>query len=194
MRKNHTYRTNSAHDQLPLFEEEKHHTAYREAMQAMVPKSAMGIPIYRITLVRESALPYHEVPQMRSSKDMAKLLCAYLKGVDREHFVVFFLDQKNRLTGIHTVSMGSLTASVVHPREVFKGAILAQAAAIICGHNHPSGDVQPSREDRALTTRLYQAGKLLGISVLDHIIIGLNNYFSFADEGLLDSAIGNSGG
>src|SRR5262249_30719327 len=99
-----------------------------------------------------------------------------------------FLDQKNRLTGLHTVSMGSLTASVVHPREVYKAAILAQAAAIICGHNHPSGDVHPSREDRALTTRLYQAGKLLGINLLDHIIVGEDGtYFSFADEGLLDT-------
>lgn len=124
---------------------------------------------------------------MRSSKDVAALLHEYLKDVDREHFVVFFCDQKDRIVGIHTVSMGSLTASVVHPREVFKAAILANAAAIICGHNHPSGDVQPSREDRALTTRLYQAGKLLGIQVLDHIIIGHNNYFSFADEGLLDA-------
>jgi DNA repair protein RadC len=83
--------------------------------------------------------------------------------------------------------MGSLTASVVHLREVFKGAILVQAAAIVAGHNHPSGDVQPSWEDRALTTRLYQAGKLLGILLLDHVIIGHPGaYFSFADEGLLD--------
>jgi DNA repair protein RadC len=157
-------------------------------MPEAVPKSALSIPIYRVTLVRESALAYHEVPQIRSSKDVANLLRAYLKEADREYFVVFFLDQKNRLTGIHTVSMGSLTASVVHPREVFKGAILAQAAAIIGGHNHPSGDIQPSREDRALTTRLYQAGKLLGINMLDHIIVGSEgNYFSFADEGLLDA-------
>lgn len=146
----------------------------------------LALPIYRVSLVREGSLSYPDVPQMRSSKDVSHLLHEHLKDVDREHFVVFFLDQKNRLTGLHTVSMGSLTASVVHPREVFKAAILAQAAAIICGHNHPSGDVQPSREDRALTTRLYQAGKLLGITLLDHVIIGLNSYFSFADEGLLD--------
>jgi len=75
----------------------------------------------------------------------------------------------------------------VHPRECFKPAILSNAASIICGHNHPSGDCQPSREDRALTQRLVEAGKLLGISVLDHVIIGgEGRYFSFADEGLLD--------
>lgn len=188
MRQHPTYRTDSEHSQLPLFEEPGHHIAYPQAIVAVVQKSAMGIPIYRIALVRESSLPYHAVPQMRSSKDVANLLHAYLNGTDREHFVVFFLDQKNRIIGIHTVSMGSLTASVVHPRETFKAAILANAAAIVCGHNHPSGDVQPSREDRAMTTRLVQAGKLLGILVLDHVIIGGNgNYFSFADEGLLDA-------
>src|SRR4249919_1745629 len=104
---------------------------------------------------------------MRSSADVSTLLQAYLKDVDREHFVVLFVDQKNRIVGIHTVSVGSLTASVVHPRETFKAAILANAAAIVCGHNHPSGDVQPSREDRAMTTRLAEAGKLLGIAMLD---------------------------
>jgi DNA repair protein RadC len=183
------YRSDSEHCQLPLFEDPEHHTAHAASMQEAAPQSALGIPIYRVTLVRESALAYHELPQMRSSKDVAQLLRAYLQGVDREYFVVLFVDQKNRLTGIHTVSMGSLTGSIVHPREVFKAAILAQAAAIICGHNHPSGDLQPSREDRAMTTRLYQAGKLLGIQVLDHIIIGSEGkHFSFADEGLLDAS------
>jgi DNA repair protein RadC len=82
--------------------------------------------------------------------------------------------------------MGSLTASVVHPREVFKAAVLANAATLICGHNHPSGDTVPSQEDRLITTRLVSAGKLLGINVVDHIIIGsAGTYCSFADEGLL---------
>ena len=148
---------------------------------------AAGIPVYRVSLVRESTLPYAKVPQMRNSQCVAQLLQEYLKDTDREHFVVLFLDQKNRLTGMHTVSMGSMTASVIHPREVFKAAILAQAAAIVCGHNHPSGDVQPSREDRATTTRLLQAGKILGIDLVDHVIIGAPGvYFSFADEGLID--------
>ena len=117
------------------------------------------------------------------------MLATYLGGVDREHFVVCMLDQKNHVIGIHTVSMGSLTASIVHPREVFKAAILANAATILCGHNHPSGDPQPSQEDRAITQRLAEAGKLLGINVVDHIIIGAaGRYFSFADEGLLGTA------
>ena len=127
---------------------------------------------------------YHK--QIRSFADAGALLHAYLADVDREHFVVLMLDQKNRVIGIHTVPVGSLTASVVHPRETFKAAILANAAAIICGHNHPSGDCQPSKEDRAITQRLKEAGALLGINLLDHVIVGgEGRYFSFADENML---------
>lgn len=145
-----------------------------------------GVPIYKISLVREGRVPCYS-QQICSALDASTLLHTYLEGVDREHFVVLLLNQKNKVVGVHTVSVGSLTASIVHPREVFKAAILANAAAIICGHNHPSGDPQPSREDRTLTTRVVEAGKLLGINVLDHIIIGdgTSAYFSFADEGLL---------
>src|SRR6266851_3844710 len=85
--------------------------------------------------------------------------------------MVAMLDQKNKIIGINTVSMGSLTASVVHPREVMKPAILSNAAALLCCHNHPSGSPQPSQEDRVLTKRLVDAGKLLGIAVLDHLIL-----------------------
>jgi DNA repair protein RadC len=145
-----------------------------------------GIPVYRLSLVRERSLPFEE--RIRDSSIASRIFQTYLVHVDREHFVTLLLDQKHQVVGIHTVSMGSLTASVVHPREVFKSAILANAAAIICGHNHPSGDPQPSREDRALTTRLVEGGKLLGITVVDHIIIGAEGkYFSFGDEGLLDA-------
>ena len=145
-----------------------------------------SVPIYKISLVREGRVACYE-QQIRSSADASTLLHTYLADVDREHFVVILLNQKNRVIGVNTVSVGSLTASICHPREVFKGAILANAASIICGHNHPSTDCQPSREDRALTTRLVEAGKLLGISILDHVIIGgEGRYFSFADEGLLE--------
>jgi DNA repair protein RadC len=113
------------------------------------------------------------------------LLQTYLDGVDREHFVILMLDRKNQIIGINTVSIGSLTASVVHPREVYKPAILSNCAALVLAHNHPSGDPHPSQEDRALTARLVEAGKLLGISVLDHVILGDKRYFSFADEGVL---------
>src|SRR5262249_7224189 len=120
--------------------------------QTAKPKQA-SVPIYRVTLVRESRLHcYHK--QIRSSADASTLLHAYLADVDREHFVVLMLDQKNKVIGIHTVSIGSLSASVVHPREVFKPAILSNAANILLAHNHPSGQPQPSQEDRVLTVRL----------------------------------------
>jgi len=145
-----------------------------------------SVPIYRVTLVRDGRVSCYN-QQIRSSADASTLLHTYLADVDREHFVILLLNQKNRVTGVNTVSIGSLSASIVHPREVYKSAILSNAASIICGHNHPSTDCQPSREDRAITTRLVEAGKLLGISVLDHVIIGGDGrYFSFADEGLLD--------
>ena len=145
------------------------------------------VPIYRIALVRQGSLPCEE-QRIRSSQMVSRVLQTYLSDADREHFVVILLDQKHGVIGINTVSVGSLTAGIVILREVFKPAILANAAAIICGHNHPSGDPQPSREDRAITTKLVDAGKLLGIEVLDHVIIGAEGrYFSFGDAGLLET-------
>ena len=152
---------------------------------ATKPKPA-SVPIYRVTLVREGRVACYN-QQIRSSADASTLLHTHLADVDREHFVIILLNQKNRVQGVSTISIGSLTASIVHPREVYKSAILSNAASIICGHNHPSTDCQPSKEDRAITTRLVEAGRLLGISVLDHVIIGgEGRYFSFADERLLD--------
>jgi len=144
-----------------------------------------SIPIYRVTLVREGKMPTYE-SRIRSSASAHTVLQDYLADTDREHFVILMLDQKNQVIGINTVSIGSLTASVVHPREVYKPLILSNAAAVILGHNHPSGDPQPSKEDRAITTRLKEAGTLLGVNVLDHIIVGGDGrYFSFADENML---------
>ena len=109
-----------------------------------------------------------------------------LAGKKREQFQVLLLDRKNRVTRDVMISQGSLTASIVHPREVFNPAIRDSAAAVIFVHNHPSGDPQPSPEDHTLTERLAEAGQLLGIPVLDHIIVGRDTYMSFADEGLLN--------
>src|SRR5438093_1449540 len=148
------------------------------------PKQA-SVPVYKIMLVKEGRIPCYN-QQIRSSANASTLLHTYLADVDREHFAIILLNQKNRVIGIHTVSVGSLTASIVHPREVFKSAILSNAASIICGHNHPSTDCQPSKEDRAITQRLKEGGALLGINLLDHLVIGADGrYFSFADENLL---------
>ena len=128
--------------------------------------------------------------QVRSSRDVAHYYMPLLAGKKREQFQVLLLDRKNRITRDVMVSQGSLTSSVVHPREVFNPAIRDSAAAVIFVHNHPSGDPRPSPEDRTLTQRLVQAGQVLGIQVLDHIIVGHDTYMSFADEGLLQDGHG----
>ena len=103
-----------------------------------------------------------------------------------ESFYIFTLDTKNRVNGIFEVSRGSLNASIVHPREVFKRALLQNANSVICMHNHPSGDPTPSTEDINITNRLIKAGDLLGIRVLDHIIIGdESNYISFKQKNFI---------
>jgi len=107
-------------------------------------------------------------------------------AVNKEHFFSFHLNSKNQLIREVLVSIGSLSASVVHPREVFAPAVRDSTAAIIFMHNHPSGDPAPSREDRDCTQRLVHAGQILGIRVLDHIVLGHDDYYSFADAGLLD--------
>ncbi|NKE72868.1 JAB domain-containing protein [Nitrospiraceae bacterium HYJII51-Mn-bac16s-1-B09] len=134
-------------------------------------------------MIREGRFPGHPGP-VRNSSDAAGILRSYLAGADREYFVVLLLDQKHRINGLNLVSVGTLTMALVHPREVFKPAVLANAALIL-GHNHPSGDPEPSCEDRELTRRLVSAGELLGIDVLDHIVIGEREHVSFADRGMI---------
>ncbi|MBK9948277.1 MAG: JAB domain-containing protein [Nitrospira sp.] len=140
------------------------------------------IPRYRITLVSESG---HTAPYgvLHDSTAAAAVLRPCFAGLDREQFLVCCLDAKNVSIGVNIVSIGSLTLSLVHPREVFKPAILLNACAIIAVHNHPSGDPTPSAEDRTLTTRLREAGDLLGIRLLDHLILGEDRLYSFADQG-----------
>ncbi len=108
-----------------------------------------------------------------------------LKYLDREHFVTLYLNTKNRVIGRETVSIGSLNATLVHPREVFKGAIRKGAASVIFAHNHPSGNPEPSIEDISLTERMVEAGVIIGIDVLDHIIIGGDKYYSMKEKGRL---------
>lgn len=170
-------RSHPSPDQLPLF------GSAASNDQPPLETSVYTVSLYRVALVREAAVPLRSA-RVGTSSTVAAIFWDYLAHVDREHFVVLLLNRKNTLIGINIVSVGSLTASVVHPREVFKPAIVGNAAAIIMGHNHPSGDPQPSNEDRVLTKRLFEGGKLLGIDVLDHVIIGdgTTQYFSFADN------------
>jgi len=122
---------------------------------------------------------------IRSPHDAADILTEQLRYLQKEHFVCLFLNTKNHVIAQETLSMGSLNASIVHPREVFRAAIKSSSASIICAHNHPSGDPTPSPEDIALTSRLIQAGEIVGIDVLDHLIIGDSSFVSMKEKGYM---------
>jgi DNA repair protein RadC len=136
---------------------------------------------------RVLAMPLSTGTRIGSSHDVFRHYYPMLRDLRHELFKAILLDAKHSIIRDTTVSKGSLTLSIVHPREVFSLAIREAAAAVIFLHNHPSGDPQPSDEDRLLTSRLVAAGNLLGIKVLDHLIIGDGRYVSFADQGWLDS-------
>lgn len=125
-----------------------------------------------------------DAPIVSCGSEAAKEL-ENIKAADREHFVVLCLSARRRVIARETVSIGTLSASLVHPREVFKPAIMANAAAIIIAHNHPSGDFSPSAEDREATKRIMRAGEILGIPLLDHVIVSTAGYFSFREGGIL---------
>ncbi|MDF2927308.1 MAG: repair protein RadC [Paenibacillaceae bacterium] len=122
---------------------------------------------------------------IRSPGDAAELLMEDMRYLTKEHFVCLFLNTKNHVIGQETVSVGSLNATVVHPREVFRSAIQRSSAAIICAHNHPSGDPTPSHEDIELTKRLAAAGDIVGIELLDHLVIGDQRYISLKEKGYM---------
>ena len=138
-------------------------------------------PVYRVQLVCERK----GVPKVVSSPAAAaKVISRFLQSPDREHVVVLMLDVQKLIIGLHTVSVGSLDASIVSTREVFKAPMLANAASVVVAHNHPSGDVSPSREDIEVSYMLYKAGILMGIDVDDQLIIGEKaKYFSFQETG-----------
>lgn len=142
------------------------------------------ISVVSVKLVREKSINY--LPRTISKPaDVVKLFSEFIVESDREQFVVCCLNTKNQPTEVSVISVGCLDSTLVHPREVFKVAILSNSAAIIIAHNHPSGNVEPSKDDKMITERLCETGKILGIKVLDHIIIGENNYFSFKESGVM---------
>ena len=159
------------------------------AQQAFLPTlEPVALPLayarLQVRVVLERSPEPIDLPRIRGAADVQRDF-AWLAAVDRETFLVLLLDQKNRVTGVQVASVGSLAASLVHPREVFKAAILGNAAAIIVVHNHPSGDPTPSREDREITARLRLCGQELGIPLVDHVVIGAEGYRSFAEAGIL---------
>lgn len=120
--------------------------------------------------------------RLSSGADVARVVRETVRGSRRESFFALLLDARHRVLSLRVVSTGSLEAAPVHPREVFSAAVREGAAAVVVAHNHPSGDPAPSLEDRAVTERLRQAGELLGIVLLDHVVVGDERYFSFAEE------------
>jgi DNA repair protein RadC len=141
------------------------------------------LPVYRCMVVRE-----HEenasTDTIRSPQDANDILGAYLSGLDREHLVVLMLDAKNHIIGINTVAIGSGNAAHVDVKDIFKPAIIVNALNIIIAHNHPSGDPTPSPEDVRLTEMVVKAGQLLGITVLDHIVVGHKRFVSLKERGV----------
>jgi DNA repair protein RadC len=123
-------------------------------------------------------------PEILTPEDVWKL-CGDFRGSKKEHFAAFYLDTQNKLIERQIISIGTLNASLVHPREVFEPAIALHAASVIVCHNHPSGDADPSSDDLAITKRLAEAGKILGIGLTDHIISTANEFASFKNKGLV---------
>lgn len=138
----------------------------------------------KVLELRESFKDYSTRPLMNDPYKVYELLKSFMSG-DKEMFVLLSLNTKNGVIAIRTISVGSLNANVVHPRETFRAAIFDAAAHIIVAHNHPSGDPTPSREDIAITKKLVETGNIIGISVLDHVIIGDGKHFSMKEGGFI---------
>lgn len=130
-------------------------------------KKVYSIPTYRLQMVRDGSI---ETNTITRAKDILKTIKSFTRS-DRELFVGLYLNARNQVIAHHVISVGTTSASLVHPREVFKPAIIKNACSIIVAHNHPSGGTEPSEADIQLTNRLTEAGKILGIEIMDHIII-----------------------
>lgn len=140
------------------------------------------IPIVSLRLVRERTVEYG-VENLIHSEDVFELFHSLIGDLDRESVWIVCLDSKSKLSCLSQVSLGTLSSCSMEPREIFKAALLSNAASIITVHNHPSGNPEPSREDFYVTRRILRAARILGIRYHDHIIIGEGRYYSFADQG-----------
>jgi DNA repair protein RadC len=141
--------------------------------------------VYETLIVREEIVDYLKTGNRYTAPSQVYETFSFLMKETKEIFLTLHLDGKNRVVCMDLVSIGSLNQSIVHPREVFKTACLSNAAAIILVHQHPTGDPSPSSEDIAITRRLKEAGDIMGIKILDHIIVGNGEYMSFVERGLL---------
>ena len=139
---------------------------------------------YTVSTVRRRRRKAVPVP-LRKPQAVYDLVAPLVRDLDREHFYGIYLNTRNSVLAVELVSVGSLNASIVHPREVFSRAVQLSAAALILAHNHPSGETDPSQDDLAITKRLSEAGRILGIEVLDHVIVANGSWTSLKEEGHL---------
>lgn len=147
------------------------------------PRNLIGIKLVKAVADRYMARKLENQNPLNNSRDLFDFLYHSMRDKQREHFRVIYLDAKNRVITTETLFKGTLTASSVYPREVVRSALKHQAAALIFAHNHPSGDPQPSPDDIAVTRQLVFACRIMAITVHEHLVIGNNRYFSFADQG-----------
>ena len=145
---------------------------------------AKRVDIVQVKMVKERSVLY-STRRIQSTSDADELVRQFLDELDREAMIVVALNAKSEPTCLQVISIGSLSASIVHPREVFKVAILSNAYSILLAHNHPSGDTTPSQEDIKLTKRIKNASDIMGVSLLDHLIVGSDGYYSFKENGEL---------
>ena len=156
-----------------------------QQIKGIGPNNIFGIKLFQVLLERYRKEKIPRKISLNCPEEVVEYLKEKLGKEKKEHFLVLALDSRNNLIKITNVSVGILDANLVHPREVFKEAILAHAAQVILVHNHPSGDPQPSEEDLEITKRLIEAGKILGIEVVDHIVITKTGFFSFKERALI---------
>ena len=153
------------------------------------PPIHKSISVYRVSLVKDESVSFGNVRLANSQEAQALIQNLILtKGqTDREQFVMALLNAKNEMIGLNIVSVGALSSAPVHPREVLKPAILANSAAMILAHNHPSNDLEPSPDDIAITRKIIRAAEIVGIQVHEHLIINMDDdrYYSFADQGII---------
>lgn len=138
----------------------------------------------RIENIKENESKLNTDP-ITNPKHAVELIRGKIITYSKEHFIIMSFDTRNKVIGVDNISLGTLSASMVHPRETFEAAIKRHAAQIIAAHNHPSGDCHPSEEDIKITKRLIEAGKIMGIEVVDHLIISEDNYYSFKEKGMI---------
>lgn len=156
-----------------------------QKIKGIGPSNAFGIKLFQAVSERYSKEQIPEKITLNSSKTVAEYLQKSIGGEKKEHFVMLSLDTRNNLIKISDISVGTLNASIVHPREVFKEAIQSSAAQIVIAHNHPSENPEASPEDVALTRRLEEAAKIFGIELLDHVIVTKDNFSSLREQGLM---------